>query len=62
MVFSFGRNKSIEERQEENERLDIELSIEQKRALMRKLKADGLSVNKTFGGSMRAAWLWFKSH
>jgi hypothetical protein len=60
-----SRQKTLEELSEENERLktqaeneDLKLTIAQKRALQAKLSANGLSVNKTFGGSLRAAWRW----
>ncbi len=54
--------RPLDELQEEDERKSVELSIAQKTALMRRLKQDGLSVKKSFGGSLIAAWKWFKSH
>ena len=59
----FGKKKqSLDELQEENDRLEMELSVEQKRAMLAKLRANGLSVNKDFGGKLADAWRWFKSH
>ncbi len=64
MSFPF-RHKTLEEIAEDTERLrveaeneDLQLTIAQKQALRRKLADAGLSVNKTFGGSLRAAWRW----
>ncbi len=60
MPLPWQSHKTLEEAEEERERLDIELDIEQKKALKRKLKAEGVSI-KSFG-SLRAAWNWFRSH
>jgi len=51
--------RTLEEAQEENERLDVELSVAQKRAAIAKLKENGLS-GKSFGWNWRAIWAWFK--
>lgn len=61
MVFPFRRQKTLEEAQEENDRLGIELSIAQKRDAIKGLKARGLSL-KDFGNSIRAAILYLKNH
>lgn len=60
MVFPFSRKKDIEELQEENERADVELSVEQKKLAIKKLKAAGLST-KSFG-SWREILNWLKTH
>lgn len=54
-------HKSLEEMQEESERLDAEISLEQKREVIRRLKGEGLTL-KTFGGSVRAAMKWLREH
>ena len=54
----FQRKPTLEEAQEEDARLDIELSIEQKKAALRKLKEAGLSP-KSFG-SWRAIINWLR--
>jgi len=59
----FGKKKkSLEELQEENDRLEMELSVEQKNAMLAKLRANGLTVKKDFGGRLTDAWRWFKTH
>jgi len=60
MVFSFGRRKTKEELQEDDERLDIELSVAQKRAALKKAKEYG--VSRSNFGSWREFWHWFKTH
>ena len=55
-------DKSLVELQEEDERLDAELSVLQKRELRNKLKANGLSLKHDFGGSLKRGWTWFKTH
>ena len=54
------RKMSLEEAQEENEKLDIELSIQQKRVAIAKLKEAGLS--KENFSSWRSLWHWYKTH
>ncbi len=63
------RKLTIDEAQEENERLkmqaqneELQLSIAQKQSLRARLAQEGFTVNKTFGGSLKAAWTWFRSH
>ncbi len=63
-----SKRKTIEEATEDNERLkveaeneDLQLTIAQKRALRAKLSEYGLSVNKSFGGSLKAAYRWAMS-
>jgi hypothetical protein len=54
--------KTLEETQEEDERLSVQLSIAQKKAMIAKLRANGLSVKRDFGGSIKAAIQWLKAH
>ena len=54
--------KTISELQEENERTELQLSIAQKKAMMDKLHANGLSLKKDFGGSIKAVIEWMKHH
>ena len=61
MNLPWQKQKTLEEAQQENERLDVELSIAQKRAMLAKLKANGLTT-RDFGGSLKKAWQWFKTH
>ena len=56
------KEQSLAELQEEDERLEAELSVMQKRELRAKLQANGLTVRKDFKGSLKSAWLWFKNH
>ncbi len=51
----------MEEGREEDERLSTELSIEQKRAAIKRLKAAGLTA-KSFGFDWNAILRWIKSH
>ena len=62
----FHKRQTLEEIQAENERLraeaeneNLELSIEQKRAVRAHLRQSGLTL-KSFGGSFRAALNWLK--
>ena len=57
----FEQKKSISELQEENERLDAELSVKQKQELIKKLKGHGLSL-KDFSGSIKSAINWIRQH
>lgn len=64
-----GRRKSTEQLIEDNERLkteaeneELQLTIAQKQALRKKLEDAGLTLKKDFGGSVRRAWVWFKTH
>lgn len=59
------KQKSIEQLQEENERLsqesqneDLQLTIAQKQALRRKLEENGMTLKRDFSGSLRRAWKW----
>ena len=54
-------SRTLEESQEDNERLEVELSIEQKRAAIKKLKESGLTP-KSFGGSWRSILAWLRTH
>jgi len=59
----FGKaDQTLAELQEEDERLEAELSVLQKRQLREKLSASGLTVKKDFAGSLKRAWSWFKTH
>ena len=59
-ILFMQRKMSLEEAQEENEKLDIELSIQQKRVAIAKLKEAGLS--KENFSSWRSLWHWYKTH
>ncbi len=61
MPFGIGGQKSIEELEEEDSRLDKEVSIAQKKAVLKRLKSQGLSLSN-FGGSFKAAIKWIGSH
>lgn len=63
----FKEKKTIGELQEEKERLeteneylDTQLTHEEKKAALAKMRANGLNF-KSFG-SWKAAWEWFKKH
>lgn len=57
----FGKEqKTPEQLKEEDERLDIELSVAQKKAVLAKLRANNLSVSDM--GGWKRAWHWFKTH
>ena len=56
----FTRKKTLSELQEEIEYKDAELTLEQKNTILRKLKANNLSI-KSFG-SWQSAWQWVKTH
>lgn len=60
MPFPPWRKQTLEEAQSTNETLDIELSIEQKKAAIRKLKEAGLNT-RSFG-SWREILHWVKTH
>ena len=54
--------KTSEELEEENARLEQEISVRQKREILSKLKGNGLSLQKDFSGNLKAAWNWLKTH
>lgn len=54
--------KTPEELEQENESLDREISNEQKKAILAKLRGNGLSLKKDFNGNFRAAWNWIRTH
>jgi hypothetical protein len=70
MNFAFAKRKrSLEELQEENERANLEYSIEQKRAMISRLHQAGLSnsqIKRNFSVGnkldLNKAWEWFKTH
>lgn len=53
--------KTLEELQEEDELLSTEVSIEEKREAIRRLKQEGLSP-KHFGGNWSAIKNWLRNH
>jgi len=56
----FGRKKTLSEIQEETEYKDAEISLAQKKAILKKLKENNLSLSSF--GTWRNAWEWFKTH
>ncbi len=58
----FGKEKSLEELEETAEREKVQLNIDQMRALRARLRKEGLTLEKSFGGSVRAAINWLKTH
>ncbi len=57
----FKRKRTLEEAQEEDERLNVDLSIEQKRAAIKRLKEAGLT-GKSFGWNWSAIKEWLRTH
>lgn len=57
----WSKEKTLEELQEEDEKSGVELSIEQKKAALKKLKENNLS-GKSFGWNWKSIWNWFKTH
>ncbi len=55
------QSQSLEELEEEEASLDKQVSIAQKKAVLKRLKGQGLSL-KNFGGSFKAALNWLRSH
>ena len=58
----FRPKKTTEELEEENARLEQEISVKQKREILNKLRGNGMSLQKDFNGNFRAAWNWIKTH
>lgn len=63
--FITQKKKTAEEIEQENEVLmkqneqeQLQLSIAQQRAMRQKLEAQGLSLKKDFGGSLKRAWVY----
>jgi C4-type Zn-finger protein len=61
----FGKKKTVEEEQEENERLRVQADNEDLRRKIALSQADrvrlreaGLTIEKDFGGSIARAWRW----
>ena len=52
---------SLEELQEINEKREVQLSVAQKEAAIKKLKDAGLT-KQSFGNSWSAIWDWVKKH
>jgi hypothetical protein len=55
----FKSEPSIEQLQEKNERAEVELSLEQKRAAIRQLKESGLKP-KDFGFNWQSILSWIR--
>jgi hypothetical protein len=62
MKLPWQKEASLEEIQTEDDRKGAELSLEQKRLLLARLKQERMTIEKSFGGSWAAAWRWLKSH
>ena len=58
----FRPNKTPEELEEENAQLEREISVKQKREILKKLQGNGLSLQKDFNGNLKAAWNWVRTH
>jgi len=59
----FGKQeKSVEELQEENERLELEYSVEEKKLAIAKMKSAGLNFQRDFGGSLKSLIQWWRTH
>lgn len=56
----WNKTRTLDELQSENERLEVEYSVEQKKAAIRKLKA--LGVEKSSFGSWAAVMNFLKNH
>jgi hypothetical protein len=68
IINRFKPGKSLEDLEQENERLrleaqneDLQLSLAQKRAIRSKLKGSGLTL-KSFGNSFRTALKWLRGN
>ena len=61
MPFGFNRQKTLDELSEENERAEVELSLAQKRAAIKRLKEANLT-GKSFGWNWSAIRAWLRSH
>jgi hypothetical protein len=62
MPWPWEKSESLENLQETEQRRSVELSIAEKEAVIARLRKEGLSLKKSFGGSLSAAWNWFRSH
>lgn len=60
MRMPWQKFKTLDELDEEDTSLDKEVSIAQKRAVLSRLKKQGLSL-KNFGGSFKTAINWLRS-
>jgi hypothetical protein len=60
-MFKTQVSKTYEEKLQEDEELDVDLRIAEKRLLLKRLKEQGLSMND-FGGSFKRAIQWLKTH
>jgi hypothetical protein len=60
-MFRPQESKTYEEKLQEDEELDVDLRIAEKRLLLKRLKEQGLSMND-FGGSFKRAIQWLKTH
>lgn len=57
----FRHQRTLDEAQEESERLEVEKSIALNKAEIRKLNASGLTA-KSFGFDVKAIKNWLKTH
>lgn len=57
----FHKEKSLEDLEEEDEKVSHEYSIAQKKALIRAANKRGVNI-KSFGGNFSALVKWFKTH
>jgi len=55
------REKTYEELQAEKERLDVEISVLERRRIAKKLRENGLTL-KSFGNNIKEALQWLKNH
>ena len=67
MVMEYLRpKKTLDELQEEKERQDIEISLEQQRILKKQLEAKGVSLDEFKGTHGKPVWSrvvnWLKNH
>lgn len=56
-----NREKSLSDLQEEDEKLSVEYTVEQKRAAIRELKKRGVDP-KSFGWNISSIISWLKTH
>ena len=70
MKLPFGKNKTLTELEEDDDRLDSELSIAKKRSMIKQLEERGgqgswkafSSDGKKSGISWSSVWNWLKHH
>lgn len=59
-MMPWKKQKDLDELEQEELELDKEVSIAQKKAILKRLKSQGLSL-QNFGGSLKAAINWLRS-